>query len=427
VDGLSIGPVAGVLIAALCGGAVGLERQRSGHAGPEGTTDVAHGRHFAGLRTFTLLGLFAGVAGWLWQAGMAAPAVALLGGASLFVAAAYVGASRSDVDGTTEVAALVVLAAGFVAGVGYHALASGLIAATVFLLMEKTQLHAWVARVDDAEFRSGVRFAAMAAVVLPLLPAGPLGPEPGLRPRELWIVVLLITGLEFSGYVARKRIGHRRGYTVAGLLGGLISSTSVTLSYARLARQHPADALPLASGAIAANAALFPRVAITALVLNPALGWRIAILFIAPAVVLLVWLVATLHTTHVEGGSRDDGRARNPMNIAPALQLAAVYQIAIYVLYFAQQYFGQAGLVSTGFFLGMTDIDALTISVARQDGLANGVAGDLLPKVVLVGVLGTTLFKLGIATAVGRGAFRTRVGAAFVTLAFVLSLTIMLA
>jgi uncharacterized membrane protein (DUF4010 family) len=413
-----------LLVAALCGGAVGLERQRSGHA-DSANRDGTSGGHFAGLRTFTLLGALAGVTGILWRDGYAVPAAVLLGGAALLIAAAYIGASRRDVDGTTEVAALVVLAAGFLSGIGKTALGSAISAATVLLLMEKSRLHQWVDRVDDAEFRSGVRFAVMAAVVLPLLPPGPFGPGPGVRPRELWLVVLAITGLEFAGYVARRRVGHRHGYTLAGLLGGLVSSTNVTLSYARLSQAQPGSSAALASGAIAANAAVIPRVAITALVLNPALGQRLAPYLVLPFVVLLAALWGTLHR-HAESDG-EEGAVRNPMHVWPALQLAAIYQVAIFAIDAASRAFGAGGLYATGFFLGMTDIDALTISVARQEGIGNGAAVDLLPALISMGLMGTTLFKLAVAGAIGRGVFRVRVALTLTALAVAIAATLLLA
>src|SRR5690606_5941858 len=171
--------IIGLIIAVLGGAAVGLERQWSGHAeGP-------HAR-FAGIRTFTMLGGIAGVSGWLWTAGMAALSATLLAGAVALTVAAYVAGSRRDIDGTTEVAALVVLAAGVLAGIGSIRLASGIIAALMLLLVEKSRLHALVARLDDVDLRSAARFAVMALVVLPLLPAGPFGPFGVIRPRLLW-------------------------------------------------------------------------------------------------------------------------------------------------------------------------------------------------------------------------------------------------
>ena len=170
-----------------------------------------------GIRTFTLLGGMAGVAGWFWTFGFQAVAIVLLVGATALVVAAYVGASRRDVDGTTEVAALVVLSAGVLAGTGYLVLASAIVAITTLLLVEKSWLHSMIARINDAGLRAGVRFAVMAVVILPLLPDGPYGPLGGIRPRQLWLFVLLFSGLSFIGYVARRFVGSDRGFPSLGL------------------------------------------------------------------------------------------------------------------------------------------------------------------------------------------------------------------
>jgi uncharacterized membrane protein (DUF4010 family) len=166
-----------------------------------------------------MLGALGGFTGWPWTAGVTAPAVILFAGAVTIVVAGYLAASRQDIDGTTEVAALVVLAAGVIAGTGSVRLASGIIALVTLLLVEKSRLHALVQRIDDVGLRAGVRFAVMALVVLPLLPEGPYGPLGGIRPRELWALVLFFSGLSFAGYVARRLVSPGHGYFVTGLLG----------------------------------------------------------------------------------------------------------------------------------------------------------------------------------------------------------------
>src|SRR5574339_610749 len=143
--------ILGFVIAALGGTAVGVERQWSGHA------DGAAAR-FGGVRTFTLLGGLGGLTGWLWQAGFTLPGAVLIGAATAITTAAYIARMRLDVDATTEVAALVVIAAGVVAGAGEHHLASGVIAVTTLLLAEKSRLHALVGRIDDVALRSAARF-----------------------------------------------------------------------------------------------------------------------------------------------------------------------------------------------------------------------------------------------------------------------------
>jgi hypothetical protein len=172
---LDLNDALGLLIATLGGSAVGLKREWSGHAsGPRA--------RFTGIRTFTLLGLSAGVAGWLWSNGLQVFGAVLVGGCAGLIVAACVAASRAEVDGTSEVAAFVVLTAGLVAGVHEVRLASAMIAFTTLLLVEKSRLHSLVRRIDDASLRAGFRFAVMAVVILPILPAGPYGPLGGIRP-----------------------------------------------------------------------------------------------------------------------------------------------------------------------------------------------------------------------------------------------------
>lgn len=147
--------ILGLIIAALGGAAVGLEREWSGHA-------RGSGARFAGIRTFTMLGAIGGLGSLLWTIGLSWPAVILLFGAVAIVVAAYLAASRRDIDATTEVAALVVIAAGMLAGSGAYRMASGIIAITSLLLVEKSRLHGLVARIDDVGLRAGVHFAVMA-------------------------------------------------------------------------------------------------------------------------------------------------------------------------------------------------------------------------------------------------------------------------
>ncbi|MGH9218058.1 MAG: MgtC/SapB family protein [Vicinamibacterales bacterium] len=237
--------LARLAVAILGGAAVGVERQRSGHAtGPDA--------RFGGIRTFTLLGTISGIAGVLITASLALLAALLIAGALALTVAAYVRASRRDIDATTEVAALVVLGAGVLAGIGELRLAAALTTMTVLLLAEKSRLHKLVARLDEPTMLAAARFAVISVVVLPLLPEGPLGPAPGVRPRELWMLVLLFSGISFVGFVAQRATGAA-GYPLTGLLGGLVSSTSVTLTFARLSQSHPAQATPLAAGAVGAS------------------------------------------------------------------------------------------------------------------------------------------------------------------------------
>ena len=382
-------------IAALAGMAVGIERQWSGKAeGPRA--------RFAGLRTFTLLGLVAGLSGWLWTAGLTGPAIIFLAGVGALVVVAYQAASRTDVDGTTEVAAFVVLAAGVLAGSGHDKVASAITAVTLLLLVEKRQLHALVAKLDIVEVRAGARFAVMAAVILPLLPEGPYGPFGGIRPRQLWALVLFFSGLSFVGYLARRVTGPGRGYALAGTLGGIVSSTSVTLTFSRLSRVHPGLARPLAAGVMGANAVLFPRVIVASLVLAPQVAAALWPAFVLPtAVAAVLLLTSLLDRKHNASAALE----KNPLQVWAALQMAALFQFVLFGLSIATTRFGVQGLLGSAAVLGLTDVDALTMAISKA--AAGGTATTAYAATAItLGILVNTLVKLGLALAIGRGAYR---------------------
>ncbi|MBK5298082.1 MAG: MgtC/SapB family protein [Vicinamibacteria bacterium] len=405
---MTIDTVVPLLVSTLGGAAVGVEREWSGHAEGEKA-------RFAGLRTFTLLGLLGGMAGLLSTSGGQWLAALLVGSAAALVVVAYAAASRRDVDGTTEVAALVVLASGVLAGNGEMRLASGVIALTVLLLVEKSRLHALVRLLDDRGFRAGARFAVLALVVLPLLPEGPYGPMGGVRPRALWALVLFFSGLSFSGYIARTIVGDRYGITVAGLLGGLVSSTSVTLTYSRLSREPGAEGARLASGALAACAVLFVRVALAVAVLNPTLLPHLVPLLVTPLAVgaAAVWLSMRRGAS---AGAPPQAPS-NPLQLAAALQMAAAFQIVLFLFEGVNRRFGNAGLLASAFALGLTDVDALTASMT--DRVAGGLAPEVGAVAIAAGILSNSITKLGIALAIGRGRFRllTSIGLLAMTLA----------
>jgi len=385
----------GNLAVAFLGGlAVGIERERSGRtSGPRA--------HFAGVRTFTLLGLVSGLSGWLWVAGLRGPATVLLAGAGALVVAAYFAASRRDVDGTTEVAAFVVMAAAVLAGAGYRAAASGIIAVTVLLLVEKTRLHGFVSKLDRNDVRTAARFAVMATVILPLLPVGPFGPFGGIRPRMLWTLVLFFSGLNFLGYIARRALGPERGYAVAGALAGVVSSTNATLTLARESRRHTNAGRAIAAGVMGANTVLFPRVLIASAVLAPALARAVWPAFVGPA---LVGVILLLRGWRDAGSAGRFEREANPMQFASALKMALLFQVVLFALSFATATLGERGLYGSGALLGLVDVDGLTVSLAQLTN--SGAAADITARVLTLGILVNTVFKMGIALVIGRGSFR---------------------
>jgi len=402
---LDFGGMAGIIVAILGGAAVGVERQFSGHAtGPDA--------RLGGIRTFTLLGTLAGIAGFLIEADLLVPAALLVAGALALTVAAYIRASRRDIDATTEVAAIVVLGAGVLGGIGHLRLSAALTTLTVLLLAEKPRLHGLVARLDEPTLLAAARFAVMSVVILPLLPPGPFGPDPGFRPRELWMVVLLFSGMSFVGFIAQKLTGAA-GYPLTGLLGGLVSSTSVTLAFARLSTSHHQQEAHLATGAVAASTVLFARVAVAVAVLDATLLPVLARYLAAPFAVAILSLALSWRS--LRGSKAGPSKLKNPLQFRAAIEMALLFQGVLFGVFHIREWIGNAGLLASGFVLGLTDVDALTMSMTRS--VSSGTTIDAACRAIVMGIVANSLMKAGLAITIGKGRFRWQAGAALLLMA----------
>jgi uncharacterized membrane protein (DUF4010 family) len=254
---------------------------------------------------------------------------------------------------------------------------------------------------DDKSLHAAVRFGVMAIVILPLLPEGPFGPGAGFRPRMLWLAVLIFSGLSFAGYLARKAFRGRAGFALAGILGGLMSSTAVTFTFSRLSRSQPKQGGALAIGVVGASTVLFLRVLVAAASLNPGLARAAVSYFALP---FLAGAAATALGWYRNNDPVDtENEIANPLQFWNSLQMAAVFQGVLYLVHWLGRTFGDQGLFVSGAILGLTDVDALTISMAR------GVHRDdwtVAAQALSIGIVSNTLLKVTVSVLLGAGGFR---------------------
>ncbi|MFO0271405.1 MAG: MgtC/SapB family protein [Gemmatimonadota bacterium] len=392
-------------IAAVIGLAVGLERERTGHTnGPDA--------RFAGIRTFFLLGLLGGVSGHLVAEGTAVAAVALHGAGGVLAVVAYALAVRrpgATPDGTTETGALVVLALGALAGTGHRTIAAGAAAVVVAALVAKSRLQRLLLeRIGEGELIGALQFAVLALVVLPLLPDRTWGPWGGVNPRELWIVVLIFAGVNYGGFVAHRWVGASRGYGAAGLLGGLVSSTAITLQFSRRSRDEPALSGSLGLGIVAACTVLLGRVAVVAATQAPAVALALVPYLALPFVVGLAVVGAVLWQGRHAVADGSAAPLASPLRLGSALQLALGFQVALFGIRAAGDWFGRAGVLTSAFVLGLTDMDALTFSMARLGKEQAQV--ELAARAIAVGIVANTLLKGGLVLALGTPTLRRVAG-----------------
>ncbi len=280
------------------------------------------------------------------------------------------------------------------------------------LLSVKAPLHRFIQQLAPEDIYATLKFLVVAVVVLPLLPDRTYGPLDVLNPRKIGLMVVLIAGISFSGYLAIRLLGARRGLGVTGILGGLASSTAVTLTLSGRAKQTPALADSCALAVVLASGIMFVRVLVAVGVVNPALLSELWLPMVAMAAAgggaaLVLWRRAK-RAAHLQSEPVD---FKNPFELTSALKFAAIFAVVLLVSKAATTWFGTGVTYLTALLAGSTDVDAITLSLA---GLARG---ELSPEVavtaILIAAASNTLVKGGMAVVVGGWAFGRRVIIAF--------------
>jgi uncharacterized membrane protein (DUF4010 family) len=375
---------------------IGVERgwtQRSRQAGTR----------VAGVRTFTLLGLAGGLGGLLGAKGQPLVAGAIAVAAAVLLVIAYFKSLRESPDATTPIAALVTLAIGFMVGSGSEGLGIAAAAVTVLVLALRDELHGFVGKLDEADVKALARFAVIALGVLPFLPNQPMGPYDAWNPTKLWLVVVVVTGFSFIGYIANRTIGEKRGTIATALIGGAYSSTAVTQSLAqRLGSKEKGGAEP--AGIALATAVMYLRVIILVAILAMRMLWPF-ILVVAPPLIV-AWLASWWlyrQSPRAEGPAPPG----NPIALVPALGFLLFVAIAAVAARWAQGRFGEQGIALLLLFMGSMDVDA---AIVTAGGLPpSAISADLAALAIGGTILANMTVKLGVTLAYAR---RKGVGAA---------------
>lgn len=349
------------------------------------------GSRFAGVRTYGLFGLAGGVAGVL-QTRASALAFVLLAASAGLVLLGYWRSTkgRASVSGTASLTGLITLAAGFLAGSGEFALASVLTGTTVLVLAQRTRWHHWLRHIDEQEMQAIARFALIALVILPLLPDTPFGPYEAWRPRQLWLVVVLVSGFSFAGYAGVKLLGPARGILATAAAGSMVSSTAVTAALAGKLRDGTGDPRLHNAGVALASATMFLRVTLLTAALAPFALAGFAVLALPAMLTSLMacWLILRGPASPQAGGN-EEITVRNPFDLKPALLLMALTMALTLAARWVLDRYGDAGLAVVLAISGTADVDSAIIT------MGNLPAGTLTPRVAaLVLALPVTLNTL---------------------------------
>ncbi|MDQ0394438.1 MgtC/SapB family protein [Labrys monachus] len=367
---------------------VGVERGWRERAEPAGSRT-------AGIRTYGISGLLGGL--------FAALAAAL--GAAYVFAAGFIGfaavlawfkaheaAHDRDFSVTGVVAGLCVFALGGLAVTGDHRAAAAGGAALAGVLASRDLLHGLLRRITWIELRSAIVLVVMSAIVLPLLPNRTIDPWGGLNPREIWLFTVLTAAISFLGYIAVRILGPTRGLLVSGLAGALVSSTAVTIAFARIAKAG-GDARPLAGAAALAAMISLLRVTAIVLIVQPlAFGIMGPAAIAAAAVFAAGGAILLMRGTH---GSEASDTSRNPFELGTLLLFAALLAVVATASAALVARFGSASLVATSVLSGTFDVDVAVLSALRLQDL--NVPLDTIGEAVLGALSANALGRLALA------------------------------
>jgi len=369
---------------------IGIERERRQRPVDNQTKPI----EAAGVRSFALVSLTGHLATWLPQAfvvwGMALGFVFV----SLLSLVSYWRTTRrpdSDTGITSEVALVTTYILGMLTGLDYVLPATVSAVAIVTLLYFKDILHRFSYALSTLDVQQAVQFLIVTIVILPVLPDRTYGPYEALNPHQIWLMVVLISGLGFSGYAGIKVLGDRIGLGMTGLLGGLASSTAVTLAMSRISRGdstlHETSALAI----IVASGIMFPRVLIlvslfapgTATLLFPTV---IAISLYTTVICLLLW-----RRCRSNPGNQYRPRV-SPLSLQMALGFGVLYGVVVFFAHFMKAKFGDNGILTVATLSGLTDVDAISLAAANM--VNEGLSTSLAAQVVLSACSTNTLVKL---------------------------------
>jgi uncharacterized membrane protein (DUF4010 family) len=363
---------------------------------------------FGGVRTFALIALLGAVGafvereldeGWLVLAAFVAVS-------ALVVVSYTTTAARGEVGITTEISALLAFVVGALCGWDRVGVASVATVVCLLLLTLKDYLHRLARRVELEDVEATLKFAVISVIILPLLPNETFGPPPlnVINPYKIWLMVVLIAGLNFLGYVLVKVLGNEHGLLVTGILGGLVSSTAVTLSFSQRSRQEPAMSSAFVLAIMAAWTIMFVRVVVMVGLVNLSLATVLVLpLGLMAATGALISLVLWRRTRSPETGVVTAGA--NPFELGEAIKFGLLFGVVTVVAKAAEVYLGETGLYLAGAVAGLTDVDAISLSMANL-AVADPENLKVAARTVVIAVLSNTLVKAGMAVFLGTPALR---------------------
>jgi uncharacterized membrane protein (DUF4010 family) len=395
-----LGPI---VVSACLGALIGLIRQWGEQAAKKPTG-------FAGVRTHTLWAVLGSLAAYANESlsPFALPVVFVLVSAQLIVHAALADEADHPTGSTGFAAALLTIFCGALVMWDEIKPAVVVAATTMVVLGSKNTIHAVTQRFTVRDFTATLQFVAITGVILPLVPDRDLGPFQAFNPYSTWLLVVLISGIGFAGYVAMRMLGPRAGLMLTSVLGGIASSTASTFAFSRRSKAEPALGASCAFAVVVACTVMLPRVIVAVSLINAELALQLVRPFAivaVPAVGYGVWFA--LRGRRTAGQEVPSPEVTNPLSLWTAVRFGLLYAVISFLVRAASHFDWQSSLLPLSFVSGLTDLDAISLSIAKQSGGHDGtVPPSLAVQAIVLATVANSLLKAGIAFFIGSPTLR---------------------
>lgn len=346
-----------LLLSLILGIIIGIER---------GTRKESEAYEIIGIRTFALIGLFGGISAFIGINLNTSFIIIAFFSLSLFLLTLYIMELKikRGVGVTTVIAAFITYSLGALVILGERSLAIALTVVVTLLLSLKPRLHYLVKKIDQEELYAILKLLLITVVILPLLPDRGYGPGEFFNPYRTWLFVILVAGISFIGYISAKLFGHEKGVILTSIFGGIASSTALTLNFARIGRNKEHSNL-LTTGILISWFLMFPRIFVIALIINIKLMSYLLLPFVIFSTLLFIFaFVYWLKSKGKALLNTDLIIFNNPLQLRPALEFGLLLVLIMFLTYLFKTYFGNFGIYVIAAISGITDVDAITLTVS---------------------------------------------------------------
>lgn len=387
------------VLALVLGFVIGLEREMH-------TIYAQKKKDFGGSRTFSMIALFGFLSAWFstFIPYFFLGSTVIIG---LFLISAYIVNSFDNIDkgSTTEFSAMVTFLIGAMLKFSSPMLSVFVAIIVLFVLNIKDKIQEYEKTIAKHELNAAVMFMMMTFVILPILPDRSIDPLGLVNLYRIWIMVLLVAGISFFGYIAIRFLGTAHGIGVAGLFGGLVSSTAVAMNMARRLHENGFFAKNFAIGITLASSMMLIRAGVEVWVINPPLAHA----FVIPIVIGTFsgyLYIGYLYVTTKRENISQDFKFNNPFELKEALMMGLIFGTTLAIIGIANRYMGDAGVLVASFVSGFADVDAIILSLSTlskttlnpltaQYAIVLAIVSNTIVKMILVLVLGKmVLFRL---------------------------------